>query len=202
MENPLAISLVLTSYLVGAIPFGLLVAKFMGGVDIRTMGSGNIGATNVLRTVGKKAGATALLLDIGKGAIPVLIAKTVYGEENIITLYCALAAFFGHLYPIYLGFKGGKGVATALGTVAAWVPIVGLATLLIWIITAKIFKFSSLAALIAFAALPGVLFLLDKPTPMLASFILTTLIYWRHRSNIQRLFMGLEPRIGQKSETS
>jgi acyl phosphate:glycerol-3-phosphate acyltransferase len=198
----MALSLIVASYLIGAIPFGLIVARVMGGVDIRTIGSGNIGATNVLRAVGKKAGLTALLLDIGKGAIPVLTAKTVYGQGDLTTLYCALAAFFGHLYPIYLGFKGGKGVATALGTIAAWVPIAGATTLLIWIISAKTFKFSSLAALIAFATLPLVLFLLEQPTPMLASFILTTLIYWRHRANIQRLFTGLEPRIGQKSESS
>ena len=202
MNDPLAISLIVASYLIGAIPFGLLVARAMGGVDIRTMGSGNIGATNVLRAVGKKAGATALLLDISKGAVPVLIAELVYDQNGLITLYCALAAFFGHLYPIYLGFKGGKGVATALGTVSAWVPIAGVTTLLIWIVTAKTFKFSSLAALIAFASLPLVLFLLEKPTPMLASFVLTTLIFWRHRANIQRLIAGCEPCIGQKSESS
>ncbi|MBF0382766.1 MAG: glycerol-3-phosphate 1-O-acyltransferase PlsY [Magnetococcales bacterium] len=202
VNDPLIISLVVASYLIGAIPFGLLVAKTMGGVDIRTIGSGNIGATNVLRAVGKKAGATALLLDIGKGAVPVIIAKTLYGTENIITLYCALAAFFGHLYPIYLGFKGGKGVATALGIVAAWVPIAGAITLFIWIAMAKTFKYSSLAALTAFATLPFMLFFLEEPTPMSASYVLTILIYWRHRANIQRLIAGIEPCIGQKSESS
>ncbi len=202
MNDPVAGAIIACSYLIGAIPFGLLVARFMGGGDIRKRGSGNIGATNVLRTVGKKAGATALILDMAKGAVPVLIARSIYGADDPVTLFCALGAFLGHLYPIYLGFKGGKGVATALGILIAWVPMAAAISLAIWLITAKLFKYSSLAALIAFGLLPLVLHLLGEATPVMATAVLTPLIFWRHRANIQRLINGMEPRIGQKSESS
>jgi acyl phosphate:glycerol-3-phosphate acyltransferase len=202
MNDPIAGAIIVTSYLIGAIPFGLLLVRLLGGGDIRQQGSGNIGATNVLRAVGKKAGATALLLDMAKGAIPVLVARNLYGLEDPVTLFCALAAFLGHLYPVYLGFRGGKGVATALGVLIAWVPIAAAISLLIWLIAAKLFKYSSLAALIAFAALPLVLTLLGESLPVLATTVLTPLIFWRHRANIQRLISGMEPRIGQKSESS
>ena len=201
MNEPMAVLLVIASYLIGAIPFGLLLVKLLGGGDIRQQGSGNIGATNVLRSVGKKAGIAALLLDMTKGAIPVLVAVSIYGHDHLITLYCALAAFLGHLYPIYIGFKGGKGVATALGVLLAWVPAAAVISMLIWLAVAKIFKISSLAALIAFAALPLVLYLLAESTPILATTIIVPLIFWRHRANIQRLLGGTEPQIGKKSGT-
>ncbi|MBF0358633.1 MAG: glycerol-3-phosphate 1-O-acyltransferase PlsY [Magnetococcales bacterium] len=194
-------ALIVGSYLIGSIPFGLLLVRLLGGGDIRTQGSGNIGATNVLRIVGKKAGIAALLLDMGKGGFPVLIANTIYGPDSFITLCSALAAFLGHLFPIYLGFKGGKGVATALGVLIAWVPVAAAISLLIWLLAAKTFKISSLAALIAFGALPLVLALLGETTALWASGLLTGLIFWRHRTNIQRLIAGVEPRIGQKSES-
>jgi acyl phosphate:glycerol-3-phosphate acyltransferase len=202
MNDPVAGLLIATSYLIGAVPFGLLLVRILGGGDIRKQGSGNIGATNVLRSVGKKAGAAALILDMAKGAIPVLIAKAMYGPEHNITLFCALAAFLGHLYPVYLGFKGGKGVATALGVLMAWVPLAAVIALLVWLLAAKTFKISSLAALIAFGVLPVVLALLGESTPLLATAVLTPLVFWRHRANIQRLFAGTEPRIGKKSESS
>ncbi|MBF0455936.1 MAG: glycerol-3-phosphate 1-O-acyltransferase PlsY [Magnetococcales bacterium] len=203
MNDPMAALLVLASYLIGAIPFGLLIVRRLGGGDIRQQGSGNIGATNVLRTVGKKAGAAALLLDMAKGGIPVLACQMLYGPTSQLTLLCGLAAFLGHLYPVYLGFKGGKGVATALGVLMAWSPAAAALTLLLWLISAKGFKISSLAALIAFAALPLVLFLLGEPTDLLwASGVLTPLVFWRHRANIQRLLAGTEPRIGRKSGAS
>ncbi|MBF0448541.1 MAG: glycerol-3-phosphate 1-O-acyltransferase PlsY [Magnetococcales bacterium] len=202
MSDPIAVVVVVAAYLIGAIPFGLLVARFFGAGDIRQQGSGNIGATNVLRAAGKKAGATALLLDMFKGALPLFISMSLYGANDPITLYCALAAFSGHLYPIYLGFKGGKGVATALGILLAWVPLVGLITVLLWLLGAKLFKISSLAALIAFALLPPMLYLFGESLPLWASAYVTPLIFWRHRANINRLLRGEEPRIGKKSEVS
>jgi acyl phosphate:glycerol-3-phosphate acyltransferase len=202
MNDPGSIALVVASYLIGAIPFGLLLTRMLGVGDIRTQGSGNIGATNVLRIAGKKAGIAALLLDMGKGGLPVVAAILLYGEQSTTTLLCALGAFLGHLYPVYLGFNGGKGVATALGLFIAWTPLGAAMALMVWLFCAKIFKISSLAALLAFAALPPTLYLLNEPTPLMAVAVITPLIYWRHRANIQRLIAGTEPRIGQKSEPS
>ncbi len=186
----------LAAYLLGAVPFGLLVAKGMGGGDIRRQGSGNIGATNVLRTTGKVAGALALLLDIGKGFLPVLLARQWLGPHDPLLGGIALAAFFGHLFPIYLRFKGGKGVATALGIFLAWTPTAGLFALLTWLLTALIFRISSLAALLAFLLLPLFLFSQDSRVAMAVALSIVPIIIWRHRSNIQRLALGEEPRIG------
>ncbi len=151
------------AYLLGAVPFGLLVARWMGAGDIRQQGSGNIGATNVLRSVGRLAGAMALLLDMLKGFFPVLLARLWLGADTPLTGGVALAVFLGHLYPVYLGFKGGKGVATGLGIYLAWTPAVGLYALLAWLVTALVWRTSSLAALMAFLLLPALLFSQGSP---------------------------------------
>ncbi|MBF0160906.1 MAG: glycerol-3-phosphate 1-O-acyltransferase PlsY [Magnetococcales bacterium] len=188
---------VLAAYLLGAVPFGLLVARLMGGGDIRQQGSGNIGATNVLRTTGRLAGAIALLLDMLKGFVPILLARLWLGTEHPLTGGLALALFFGHLYPVYLAFKGGKGVATALGIYLAWTPVAGLCALLTWVVAALLWRISSLAALLAFALLPGFLFFQESRMAMATALFLIPWIFWRHRANIQRLILGTEPRIGR-----
>ena len=193
-------ALPLAAYLLGAIPFGLIVAHMAGSGDIRQQGSGNIGATNVLRGAGRMAGAIALLLDITKGALPVLLARLWFGHDEPLIGAIALAAFLGHLYPVYLGFKGGKGVATGLGIFLAWTPAAGLMAALTWILTALLWRTSSLAAMLAFLLLPLFLFFQDSRTAMATGLIILPLIFWRHRSNIRRLATGMEPRIGQKTD--
>lgn len=189
----------LGAYLLGAVPFGLLVARIMGAGDIRQQGSGNIGATNVLRTAGRLAGAIALLLDMLKGLLPVLLARLWLGSDTPLTAGIALAVFLGHLYPVYLGFKGGKGVATALGIYLAWTPEVGLYALLIWIVVFLLGRISSLAALMTFLLLPILLFFQESRAAMATSLLLLPWIFWRHRANIQRLALGTEPRIGRSA---
>ncbi|MBF0260948.1 MAG: glycerol-3-phosphate 1-O-acyltransferase PlsY [Magnetococcales bacterium] len=197
--NLLELATLIGAYLLGAVPFGLIVARLAGVGDIRAQGSGNIGATNVLRVAGRKAGAIALLLDIGKGALAVGIAIWLHGVHAPITAATVVCAFLGHLYPVYLGFKGGKGVAVALGALLAWTPWPGLLMVLTWVGMAKWLRISSLSALIAFVVGPLSLFWL--PAPALAPAIhgvITLLVFWRHRANIQRLLAGTEPRIGKK----
>ncbi|MBF0461057.1 MAG: glycerol-3-phosphate 1-O-acyltransferase PlsY [Magnetococcales bacterium] len=189
----------LSAYLLGAVPFGLLVARLVGAGDIRQQGSGNIGATNVLRTAGRAAGALALLLDMLKGFFPVLLARLWLGAEAPLTGGVALAVFLGHLYPVYLGFRGGKGVATGLGVYLAWVPLAGGCALLAWMATALVWRISSLAALLAFLSVPVCLFFQGPPLAMQVACILVPWIFWRHRTNIQRLLQGTEPRIGRST---
>lgn len=189
----------LGAYLLGAVPFGLLVARIMGAGDIRQQGSGNIGATNVLRTAGRLAGAIALLLDMLKGFLPVLLARLWLGADTPLTAGIALALFFGHLYPVYLGFKGGKGVATALGVYLAWTPEVGLYALLTWIVVVLIGRISSLGALVTFLLLPLFLFFQESRAAMATALVMIPWIFWRHRANIQRLAWGTEPRIGRSA---
>ena len=186
-----------SAYLLGAVPFGLLVARIMGAGDIRQQGSGNIGATNVLRTTGRLAGALALSLDMLKGFVPVWLACTWLGSDARLTGGVALAVFLGHLYPVYLGFKGGKGVATGLGIYLAWTPLAGLATVLTWVVTARVWRISSLAALLAFLSLPGWLLVQASPMATATACLMVPWIFWRHRANIQRLVRGTEPRIGR-----
>lgn len=192
----------IAAYLIGSIPFGLIVAHLSGAGDIRKQGSGNIGATNVLRTSGRTLGSIALLLDIGKGALPVILARTLFAEDPWLTAITALAAFLGHLFPLYLNFKGGKGVATGLGIVLAWTPTAGLGALLIWIVTAFIWRYSSLSSLIAFLGLPLILFFQTSYYAMATALIMTLLVFWRHWPNIQRLHAGNEPPIGKKATPS
>lgn len=184
---------VLCGYLLGAIPFGLLLTRLGGLGDIRQIGSGNIGATNVLRTGRKGLAVLTLILDGGKGAAAVLIAGQ-FAPDSV--PYAAAAAFVGHLYPVWLGFKGGKGVATFLGILLAVEPLAGLASCATWLLTAFAFRYSSLAALVSALLSPlYTYFLGDGKTAFLAG-TLAVLIFWRHKSNIARLTNGTEPRIG------
>jgi glycerol-3-phosphate acyltransferase PlsY len=183
-------------YLLGAVPFGLVITRLLGLGDLRQIGSGNIGATNVLRTGNKPAALATLLLDSGKGAIAVLLARQFVGEPA--ALIAGGAAFIGHLYPVWLGFKGGKGVATFLGTMIALAWPLGLAACAVWLATAAVTRISSLSALVAAAATVPLAWVLGHPELMLLSAGLAVLIFWRHRSNIARIAQGREPRIGKK----
>jgi glycerol-3-phosphate acyltransferase PlsY len=197
--GPVQAVYLLGAYLVGAIPFGLLVGKALGGVDVRTTGSGNIGATNVLRAAGKKAAILTLAADCLKGLFPVLLAAMLFSDERISVL-SGIAAILGHTFPVYLGFKGGKGVATSFGVVLAVSPGTGLLCLLTWAAAAVFWKYSSLSALMAFTLYPIVTFAVhgdSKPQGFLSLFVFG-MIYYRHRENIKRLIAGTEAKIGQK----
>lgn len=184
----------LLGYLLGSVPFGLVITKLAGLGDIRAIGSGNIGATNVLRTGRKDLAAATLILDGGKGAIAVLIAYALGWRPEI----AGAAAFLGHCFPVWLKFKGGKGVATFLGTLLAlWFPA-GLFACLIWLGGAFATRYSSLAALIGAAASPFVLFAMGKWEFAIAALFMTALIFYRHKANIARLMKGEEPKIGKK----
>lgn len=183
-------------YLLGSIPFGVLVTRAMGLGDLRQIGSGNIGATNVLRTGNKAAALATLLLDGGKGALAVLLARWFLAEDA--AQVAGLAAFLGHLFPVWLGFKGGKGVATFLGLLLALNWIVGAAVCLTWLVSAVIGRVSSIAALVAAATSALWILFLTDGSLLLLSFVLTLLIYVRHWENLKRIKAGTEPRIGQK----
>jgi glycerol-3-phosphate acyltransferase PlsY len=185
------------AYLAGSIPFGLILAK-LRGVDLRSVGSGNIGATNVLRAVGKKEAALTLAGDMLKGAFPVLLLLSMSGNSKVAALG-GLFSVLGHDYPVFLGFRGGKGVATSLGVILAFDPLIGGLTLLLWLLSAFIFRYSSLSALIAFGLLPlDMIIFRGRGVGFLLGLLLAVLIFWRHGGNIQRLLNGTEPRIGQK----
>lgn len=183
-------------YLLGSIPFGMLLTKGMNLGDIRNIGSGNIGATNVLRTGNKKAAALTLLFDAGKGAVAVLLARAFAAEDAV--QIAALFAFLGHCFPVWLRFKGGKGVATVLGILLALVWQVGVLCCLTWLIVAGIFRYSSLAALLAVGFAPGFMLFLNYDWMAALGAVLAILVYWRHSANISRLRAGVEPKIGQK----
>jgi glycerol-3-phosphate acyltransferase PlsY len=194
--------LVLVAYLLGSIPFGVLVARAQGGVDIRRVGSGNIGTSNVLRAVGKGAAAITLLGDAGKGALPVALGRWL-GVETPVLAAIGLAAVGGHLFPIFARFRGGKGVATTLGVVLVSMPAVGGLLLLIWLAVASLWRYSSLASLAASVALPILTWVVDGRQAMLAlSGALLVLVVFRHRENIARLLGGTEAKIGQKVRVS
>ncbi|MCL3881501.1 glycerol-3-phosphate 1-O-acyltransferase PlsY [Marivita sp. GX14005] len=181
-------------YLLGSIPFGLLLTRAMGLGNLRAIGSGNIGATNVLRTGNKTAAAGTLLLDGGKGVVAVLLARMSAGESA--AQIAALAAFLGHCYPVWLGFKGGKGVATFLGLMLALSFPVGLLSCATWLAAAAISRISSLSALVAASWSLLWCILLGKGGIFALTLVLVALIMWRHRANIARLRAGIEPRIG------
>jgi glycerol-3-phosphate acyltransferase PlsY len=188
---------VVLAYTLGSIPFGLLLTRAAGLGDIRKVGSGNIGATNVLRTGRKGLAAATVLLDGLKGAAAVLMGAQLNGPMG--ALLCGAAAVVGHLYPVWLGFRGGKGVATGFGVLIAASPAAGLAAGAIWLIVARLSKYSSLAALGAFLAAP-LLFAVIKQdaTLLLLAFVVATLVWMRHGANLRRLMAGTEPKIGQK----
>jgi glycerol-3-phosphate acyltransferase PlsY len=193
---------VVGGYLLGSIPFGVIVMKVAGAGDPRAIGSGNIGATNVLRSGRRDLAALTLVGDGGKGALAVLIAwLATRGQSDmaqaVLTSLAGGAAFFGHLFPVWLGFKGGKGVATFFGTLLAAAWPVGLLAGATWILMAAVFRISSLAALTAALLAPVFVFLVHRPSPIAAlAAVMAVLIYIRHLPNIRRLLKGEEPRIG------
>jgi len=199
MDLVTAAACVIVSYLIGAIPFGLLFGRMFGGVDVRTLGSGNIGATNVLRGAGKKAALMTLLADALKGLLPVLLAARICSDDRV-TALSGIAAIVGHDFPVYLRFKGGKGVATSFGVVLAVAPWTGLVCLLAWAAAAAAWRYSSLSALIAFAVYPLITFAFpgDSRSLGILSLLVFGMIYYRHRENILRLIAGTETKIGQK----
>jgi glycerol-3-phosphate acyltransferase PlsY len=191
-------------YLLGSIPFGVIATRLGGAGDVRSIGSGNIGATNVLRTGRRDLALITLLGDGGKGAVAVLLAwlATRHGtveQQAVLTALAGGAAFLGHLFPVWLGFKGGKGVATFFGTLLAAAWPVGVLAGATWLIVAFLFRMSSLAALVAVALAPAITLLIGRPPAIaLLALFMALLIYVRHTDNIRRILKGEEPRIGAK----
>jgi len=191
----------LFGYLCGSIPFGLILTRFAGSGDIRAIGSGNIGATNVLRTGRKGLAAATLIGDALKGTLAVLLVYAYYGQEyrdfaNELALPAAVGAFLGHLFPVWLGFKGGKGVATYIGLLLALAWPAAIAFALIWIAVAALSRYSSLAALVASAASPFAVWLMGEQPEAVLFALLTALLWIMHRANIARLVSGTESKIG------
>ncbi len=191
----LQISVVILSYLLGSIPFGFLLTKLAGYGDIRKIGSGNIGATNVLRTGDKKLATLTLLLDGGKGALAVLLVQSLYPD---VAPMAGLAVLVGHLFPVWLDFKGGKGVATAVGVLTALAWPVGLIVMGLWLLIAYTSRYSSLASLLALGLSPALVIFFGHGDWMWLSVCMLMLIVWKHSVNIQRLMEGKEPKIGEQ----
>ena len=182
-------------YLMGSVPYGLLLTRLAGLGDIRAIGSGNIGATNVLRTGNKKLAAATLALDGLKGFLAVLVVR-LFLHHGV--LVAGLAAVLGHLFPVWLGFKGGKGVATGLGVFFGFAWPLGLICCALWLLVAATLRYSSLSALVAYAGAPIAALVLKGALTAEAALIIAALVYWKHKPNIQRLIRGEEPRIGKK----
>ncbi len=187
----------LVGYLFGSIPFGVLLARVVGGPDPRRIGSGNIGATNVLRTGNRALAAATLLGDMFKGTAAVLLARHAAGHEA--ALAAALGAFLGHLFPVWLGFAGGKGVATYVGVLIGLAWPVALVFAVVWLCVAWLFRYSSLAALTASALAPAALLLIEGRDTALLGLVLSALIWIMHRANIRRLLAGKETKIDLRS---
>ena len=198
------VSAVIAAYLIGSLSFAVIVSKYYGMDDPRTYGSGNPGATNVLRSGKKKAAALTLLGDALKGLVAVVLARYLQDALNLsdITIAAvAVAALVGHMWPLFFGFKGGKGVATALGVLLALSPATALVCAAIWLVMAFGFKVSSLAALAATVAAPLVAFwLMPYPSWAWATVVIAVLVLYRHKSNIQNLLQGKEGKIGDKAD--
>lgn len=192
------LTLITAAYLLGSISSAIIVCRLLGLPDPRGQGSGNPGATNVLRIGGKKAAAITLIGDMLKGLVPVLIAKFL-GASVTVQAIVAVAAFLGHLYPIFFGFRGGKGVATVLGVLLGLHWQVGLLTIATWLVIAKLFKISSLAALLSILVTPLYMYwLIPEKSLIIAILFMGALMFWRHRSNIQNLMHGTEGRLSNK----
>ncbi|MCK5285027.1 MAG: glycerol-3-phosphate 1-O-acyltransferase PlsY [Alphaproteobacteria bacterium] len=199
----------LIGYFIGSIPFGFLLSKLAGYGDIRKIGSGNIGATNVLRTGNKALAGITLFLDMAKGAVPILLTINLSAPPdpsvpdnfiNVFALLFGLGAIIGHCFPVWLKFKGGKGVATTIGVLLASVPYAGLVACITWLIFTFTFRISSLAALASLAtALIATFFIYGSP-PFVIVLIITVLVYFRHKDNIKRLIEGTEPKIRNKND--
>jgi len=186
------IGLSLFAYLIGSLSSAILLSKLMGFTDPRTDGSNNPGATNVLRIAGKKAAFFTLVGDCLKGLIPVLLAHWLVDDGFVVAL-TGFSAFLGHCFPLYFGFKGGKGVATAIAVSVGFEWMVGVIIIVIWLLFARVFKISSLAAIIAFTSLPALIYWRDPSAMTTGVFILmSSILIWRHKSNILRLLKGIE----------
>jgi glycerol-3-phosphate acyltransferase PlsY len=196
LDAPYFLAAFAVGYLFGSIPFGLLLTRLAGAGDIRAIGSGNIGATNVLRTGRKGLAAATLVGDALKGTVAVLIAWR-FGPN--LAILAALGAFLGHVFPVWLRFKGGKGVATYIGCLLGLKPVAVAAFGAIWLVMALATRYSSLSGLVASAAMPPVLWWLGERQMAELFVVLTLIVWWRHRENIRRLAAGTEARIGQKS---
>lgn len=196
----IAIAVLLGAFLLGAVPFGLLLTRAAGLPDIRRTGSGNIGMTNVLRTGRRDLAALTLVLDAGKGAAAVLVGQWLGGGSVLggagLALAAGLAAVLGHMYPPWLGFRGGKGVATGLGALLACAWPIGLAACATWLLAAAIFRYSSAASLAAFCLAPAYAMLVSRWRLMLMGVVMAAFVVLRHRANIERLLAGTEPRFG------
>jgi len=196
----LDVLLIIGAYLLGSLSTAIILCRLMGLPDPRTQGSGNPGATNVLRFGGKKLAALTLLGDLVKGLVPVLVARA-FTADPIVLAAVAFAAFLGHLFPVFFGFKGGKGVATALGVLLGLSWPVALAALLTWLVMAAVFRYSSLSALTAATLAPVYMWWLNGQQPFIVMALgLSLILLWRHRANIQRLLAGQESRIGAKKK--
>ena len=194
-DSPIVAAALALGYLAGSIPFGLLLTRAAGLGDVRSIGSGNIGATNVLRTGRKGLAASTLLLDALKGTVAVLVALR-WGLEP--AMAAGLGAFLGHLFPVWLGFKGGKGVATYLGVLAGLAWKGALVFAMVWLVIAFATRYSSLAALLASVAVPIAVYFLGQPDLAIFFAVLSLIIFVKHRANISRLLSGTESRIGKK----
>lgn len=197
-STPLLALAALIAYLVGAIPFGTVIARLFGLGNLRDIGSGNIGATNVLRTGNKLAAFLTLILDAGKAGAAVLVARSILGEDA--AQVAGFFAFLGHCFPVYLKFKGGKGVATFFGMLIALYWPLGIAAGAVWIFIAYTFRFSSLAALMASLMAPAIAWGLGRPNFLVLTVMLTILVWVRHSENITRLLNGTESKIGASKD--
>ena len=193
MQAVIALAL---GYLLGSIPFGFLITRAAGLGDIRSVGSGNIGATNVLRTGKRHLAGLTLLCDALKATIAVILVTRLFGPDA--GLLAGAAAFVGHIFPVWLGFKGGKGVATYIGVLLGVAPATVLIFAFVWLLVAKLSRYSSLSALVATLVIPVALWIMKQPEISLIMALLTMLSWWRHKTNIERLISGTESRIGDK----
>ncbi len=186
------VAMIIAGVMAGSIPSGLLVAAIFGGLDLRQSGSGNIGATNALRVLGKKAALFTLIADMAKGGIPVVLARFLEMREEVV-LIVGFGAIVGHIYSIFLRFKGGKGVATSFGVFLALSPVIALTSLIVWGAAVYFGRYSSVGALAAFSALPVVAWVWTmNVTMLLFALAVSLLVCWQHKENIQRLRQGLE----------
>jgi glycerol-3-phosphate acyltransferase PlsY len=193
---PIALIAAATGYLFGSIPFGLVLTRAAGLGDVRSIGSGNIGATNVLRTGNKKLAAATLLLDALKATAAAWIVGYFLGDEA--ALIAGFFAFIGHLFPVWIGFKGGKGVATYIGTLLGVAPVMVLGFALVWLAVAVTTRYSSLSALVAMLVIPVALWILGAEKVAAVMAVMTAISYWKHKANISRLISGTESKIGAK----
>lgn len=192
----LKVAIVILAYLIGSIPFSYLVSRRFGDIDIRTRGSGNVGATNVLRTTGLKYALLALAGDIAKGALAAWLGLVLGGQ--VLASTCGAAAVIGHSWPVYLGLRGGKGVATSAGVLLVLVPKVALALLVIFVITVALLRLVSVGSLVAAIANPVMVAVLYGSVPLvIMALVLSAIVIWRHQSNIERLRRGSEPKLGK-----